>query len=50
MVRYMDQQNDYEGYWDKRSIAAFPEHAFLQSGIVITRSLSAAEAVTSGAA
>jgi hypothetical protein len=44
IVRYMDQQNDYEGYWDDRPLAQFPTHSFLQSGIVIAPDLAAAEA------
>ncbi len=40
----MDQQNDYEGYWDKRPIARFPRHYFLQSGYLIAADLAAAEA------
>jgi hypothetical protein len=42
----MDQQNDYEGYWDDRPIADFPEHEFLRSGYVIVPDLPAAEAVS----
>ena len=46
MVQYMDQQNDYEGYWDKRPIAQFPTHAFLQSGYVIANNLTAVQTLT----
>jgi hypothetical protein len=43
-VRYMDQQNDYEGYWDDRPRSQFPTHSFLRSGLLIAPSLAAAEA------
>jgi hypothetical protein len=43
-VRYMDQQNDYEGYWDRRPRSTFPTHSFLRSGLLIAPSLAATEA------
>lgn len=43
-VRYLDQQNDYEGYWDDRPRSRFPTHAFLRSGLLIAPSLAAAKA------
>ena len=45
IVHYMDQQNDYEGYWDKRPIADFPTHSFVRSGMVITPTLATAKTV-----
>jgi hypothetical protein len=43
VVRYMDQQNDYEGYWDNRPRSRFPSHTFLASGLLIARSIAAAQ-------
>jgi hypothetical protein len=43
-VRYMDQQNDYEGYWNRRPRSRFPSHTFLQSGLLIAPTLLTAKA------
>jgi hypothetical protein len=43
-VRSMDQQNDYEGYWDDRPRSDFPAHTFVRSGLLIAPTLAAAEA------
>ena len=43
---YMDQQNDYEGYWDQRPLSRFPSHTFIRSGVVIASDLAAVEAAS----